>query len=341
MTWYATEPRTGDIIRIELSMGLYHYGIYVSDDEVIAFGLPPIDGFTVPSEQIKVISTDIEKFFCGRFLEVAKLGFLEKLKARKPNDVVAYARSRIGDGGYNIVKNNCEHFVYECVFGVKKSAQADAAAGALKNLNYAKVYLAEIPADAAFDAPLFPPERMSEIESCRNEKVKLQKYTVWKLLRFAISDAFSVEIEETDIHREESGKWVCSDCFFSLSHTNGVAAVAVSKVPVGVDVERIDREIDRSVFRKAMTKAEEKYYSKHDTGRELIEMWTKKESVFKRRGEDVFKPNNINTFAENIKTFFSEKLGVAVSVSFDGARTDVFEVTDDFTSRVKSDAVAE
>ena len=32
------------------------------------------------------------------------------------------ARQRIGESGYNILHNNCEHFVNECVFGEKRSA---------------------------------------------------------------------------------------------------------------------------------------------------------------------------------------------------------------------------
>ncbi len=341
MTWQATDPKPGDIVRIELSMGLYHYGIYVSDEEVIAFGLPPIGGFTTPSDEIKVLATDIGKFYCGRFLEVGKLGFFEKLKARKPKDVVAYARSKIGDGGYDIIKNNCEHFVNECVFGVKKSAQADAAAVAVKNLTVANVYIARISDGDDFAAPLFPPERMSEIRSCANEKVKRQKYAVWKLLCFALNDALSVDINKTDIHKDKSGKWLCSDCCFSMSHTDGLVAVAVCKSPIGVDTERLDRDVKPEVFRNIMNKSEAKIYSDTVDKCEMIKLWTKKECVFKRLCESTFDPRKIDTLTEPIKTFSIDKFGVALSVSFDGARTALFEVTDGFTARKKLDATAQ
>ena len=34
-----------------------------------------------------------------------------------------YALSRLGEGGYDLVSNNCEHFSNECVFGKKTSNQ--------------------------------------------------------------------------------------------------------------------------------------------------------------------------------------------------------------------------
>ena len=49
----------------------------------------------------------------------------EKKKQRKPKEVVAYARSKIGMRGYNILYNNCEHFANECVFGKAKSSTVD------------------------------------------------------------------------------------------------------------------------------------------------------------------------------------------------------------------------
>lgn len=112
------------MIRVRVG-SMYHYGMYLSDDEVIQFGLPPIDGAVRNSEDVKVLVTDVDVFHCGNFLETAELGFFEKRKARKAEEITAYARSRIGSGGYDILKNNCEHFAYECVFGKGRSAQSE------------------------------------------------------------------------------------------------------------------------------------------------------------------------------------------------------------------------
>lgn len=133
MKWKMKQPATGDMIRVRVG-SMYHYGIYLSDDEVIQFGLPPIDGAVRNSEDVKVLVTDVDIFHCGNFLETAELGFFEKRKARKAEEIAAYARSRIGSGDYDILKNNCEHFAYECVFRKGRSIQSENAENMLQNI---------------------------------------------------------------------------------------------------------------------------------------------------------------------------------------------------------------
>lgn len=124
MKWVLNEPQSGDMIRV-LSGSIYHYGIYVSDSEVIQFGLPPAARPTVKDSEIRVIATDIETFMQGGLPEVAEFDRKEKRKNRPPALVVDYARSRIGSDGYHILYNNCEHFAYECVTGKPYSSQVD------------------------------------------------------------------------------------------------------------------------------------------------------------------------------------------------------------------------
>lgn len=124
MKWAPDKCKAGDMIRIPIGQ-FYHIGIFVSEDEVIQFGLPPIPENIMPNEQIAVVATDIDVFSCGKIVEVAKLDFKEKLRRYKPQKTVELARSRIGETGYNIIHNNCEHFAYECVFGVSYCSQED------------------------------------------------------------------------------------------------------------------------------------------------------------------------------------------------------------------------
>jgi len=42
-----------------------------------------------------------------------------------PADVVARARSRLGEDSYRIASNNCEHFCHWCLSGENRSAQVD------------------------------------------------------------------------------------------------------------------------------------------------------------------------------------------------------------------------
>ena len=122
MKWAYKECQYGDIIRVKLG-SVYHYGIFVSEDEVIAFGLPPTAENLKHQQDIKVLATDIDVFSCGNLIETAQLSWKEKLRRTSPEKTVAAARARIGEGGYNLIHNNCEHFVNEIVFGEKISEQ--------------------------------------------------------------------------------------------------------------------------------------------------------------------------------------------------------------------------
>lgn len=122
MNWTEAQPISGDIIRTKVTF-YHHYGIFVSDDEVIQFGLPKDVG--KPAEQIKVLSTSIDLFLNGGELETAKPKANELKKMRSKKEIVEIARSRIGEGGYDILHNNCEHFVFGCAFGKSSSPFLD------------------------------------------------------------------------------------------------------------------------------------------------------------------------------------------------------------------------
>lgn len=124
MIFTEKEPRFGDIIRTRVRF-YYHYGIYVSDDQVIQFGLP--DNVTTPSHLIRVLSTDVYTFLNGGTVEVAQPDRAERKKMRPAKEAVAVAQSRIGETGYDILHNNCEHFVNECVFGEHRCSFLEAA----------------------------------------------------------------------------------------------------------------------------------------------------------------------------------------------------------------------
>ena len=115
MGWKLSEPKYGDIIRIEINSTYHHYGIYVSDDEVIEFGRSN-DMLNKKKEEIEVLKTSIKEFSNNKFVETRSYNLKELLIKNKPNKVVELARGRIGEKGYDILNNNCEHFVYECVF---------------------------------------------------------------------------------------------------------------------------------------------------------------------------------------------------------------------------------
>ena len=133
MKWLLTEPRYGDMIRVK-SGTVYHYGVYVSDDEVIQFGLAPAARPALKDSEVEVLSTDIDTFLSGQFLEVAEFDRKEKKTPPPPDEVIAKARARMGERGYHILYNNCEHFANECVTGKHYSQQVDGVREMFKGL---------------------------------------------------------------------------------------------------------------------------------------------------------------------------------------------------------------
>ena len=132
MNWTQDPPKYGDMIRIKVSF-YHHYGIFVDENTVIQFGLPDNSG--TPADEICVMTTDIATFANGQFVETAKLDRQEKKKARAPKETVAMALSRLGERGYNILNNNCEHFATDCVFGERSSFLDDVRSKIRKQLN--------------------------------------------------------------------------------------------------------------------------------------------------------------------------------------------------------------
>ncbi len=114
MTWTSSLPHMGDIVRVKVKF-YHHYGIFLDDNTVVQFGMPDNSG--VDPKDIAVIVTDIDTFLRGGELEVAKLSLSEKVKRFSPRKTKEIALGRVGETGYNILHNNCEHFVNECVFG--------------------------------------------------------------------------------------------------------------------------------------------------------------------------------------------------------------------------------
>lgn len=160
------------------------------------------------------------------------------------------------------------------------------------------VYVAQFPFPAE-EEKIAPAARAKDIEGCANQQVRTAKYFVWKLLENALMRSFGLRIGELEIAQSKSGKWECPECFFSLSHSGNLAAVAVSAKPVGIDIERRDEaRFTPSLARKILTCSELKEIEQQEgiiRSDAINALWTKKEALFKLAGEGAFLPNKIET----------------------------------------------
>ncbi len=121
--WIVRELKPGDHIRVK-HMSFYHHGLYEGDGMVIHFAGPTTEQLVDPA-QVTVRRDTLEHFSSGRNIEVRKYTLKEKLTRRAPGKAIQAARDALGEKGYDIIYNNCEHFVNRCVFGKAFSTQID------------------------------------------------------------------------------------------------------------------------------------------------------------------------------------------------------------------------
>ena len=161
--------------------------------------------------------------------------------------------------------------------------------------NILDVYIATIPEKINIKK-IYPKERDIEIKNCSNEKVIKEKYYVWKLLEYAVNNSFKYKFNKIKFTKNENGKWNCKEFYFSLSHSNNVLAVSISKKPVGIDIEKISRFENKQIAKSVLSNEELSHYDKLDENEKtdyLAKMWTSKESMFKSLNEKHFSPSNI------------------------------------------------
>ena len=165
------------------------------------------------------------------------------------------------------------------------------------------VYTAAIPTTVGVEA-VFPSSRSEEISSCASQKAQKEKFCVWKLLEYALWHACKKDMRDISFRKSANGKWECDFCYFSLSHSENGVAVALSDSPVGIDIEKIAPVKNREkVAKKILTETEFAEYQRlvFDTQTAndfLLELWTKKESMFKRGGYTRFSPLQISADGE-------------------------------------------
>ena len=327
MVWWQTECKFGDMIRVSFG-NFYHYGIFVSEAEVIQFGLPPVDGLLNRKfEDIAVCISDIDTFSGGKVVEVATVEKQDKAKRLSPKKTVQRAREKIGEKGYDILHNNCEHFARYCYLNEKRCEVTESVVNTWKNKTVCDVYFSAIPDDIDYKE-LFPKERHEEVFSVSNEKVKRSKYWAWKTLEYALFRSFGYKLQDLDVVKNKNGKWTCKKCFFSITHTEKFVAVIVSNQETGIDAEdvasfhrKFDNEKAFNAFTKKIT-AKKEDVPKNTM--ELITLWTKKECLFKFGKKRVFAANKTCTVKQNLLSLQADYQGKEYVVSVIGKDRSVF-----------------
>lgn len=182
------------------------------------------------------------------------------------------------------------------------------------------VFVASYPFDTLSD--FVPQSRQDEIDGCLNADVAQSKYYVFKLLEIALKQTYGVSLDGCSLVRNANGKWTCDVCQLSMSHCGNVVAVAVSDLPVGVDVELIDAaRFNGKLQARIMTDGEQSAAnSMTDDERSLYanRLWTVKEAAFKRDNGQRFVASEYDTalfeysavtVTDNGRSFFVTTVG--------------------------------
>lgn len=291
MKWILKEIEPADMVRVP-SGSFYHYGICVDEDTIVQFGGSIIDPNIDPTT-IEVNATTIEDFLKGRFAEVAEYDKKELKRKNSNEKIIANAKGAIGRHGYHIIHNNCEHFANECVFNDHKCAQTDDFREEFtKRFPMIDVYVSSV--SRFKDFKKLPKYAKKELKSVKNDSLKNQKRCAYGLLDYAMQSSFKKPLDIKSMSKDERGKPFMADYFFSISHTNDLVCVAVSKENVGVDIEELKPH-------QTLEKAKERILHENEQTEVLddekaLTLWTKKEAIYKLDDSiKVFIPKEIDT----------------------------------------------
>ncbi len=130
-------------------------------------------------------------------------------------------------------------------------------------------------------------ERRMKIRRYRFSKDKKHSLYASLLLSFACTDQYDLAFDEIDPIWPGSGKPVLRshpEIHFSISHSGGCAAVAVSDAEIGLDAELIGKA-PVNVLKRAFCPAEiRQIQSADDPDPEFFRIWTRKEAYGKYLG---------------------------------------------------------
>lgn len=149
--------------------------------------------------------------------------------------------------------------------------------------------------------PFLSENRLERAAGKKNPAARGRTIFSYVLLRLALRENFGICKPPEFVYGEHGKPFLRDypDIFFSLSHADSSALCAVSKQPVGADIQDI-RALKADISRKICTPRELELLNRTaDRDRELCRLWCMKESVGKLTG---------NGFSEGFTEIETEQL---------------------------------
>ena len=161
-------------------------------------------------------------------------------------------------------------------------------------------------------SPALTERALAKFLSARREEIKRlgsleqreQKTVGEALLRLAAKKRGQNEVT---LARGEKGKPYFAELpafCFNLSHSGAIVAAVFSCYPVGIDVERVAGRNFQTVAARCFSPAEQKKIARSEAPlREFYRLWTRRESIIKRRGEGVERVRSVKVSGERVLSF--------------------------------------
>ena len=98
--------------------GYTHHGLYIGNGQVIHYS-----GFVNEFSSGEISITSLDEFSNGNKISIQE----HLLRTYNIEESIERAISRLGEDWYNVLLNNCEHFVTWCIVGFPSSSQVNLA----------------------------------------------------------------------------------------------------------------------------------------------------------------------------------------------------------------------
>ena len=95
MKWNLSTPKCGDMGRVKLGT-IYHYGIFSNENQIVQFGLAPVARRAIKDSDVEVLTSNVDEFLCGGFLEVGEIEKKDGKPVRKGKKIIEYALEKLG-----------------------------------------------------------------------------------------------------------------------------------------------------------------------------------------------------------------------------------------------------
>ena len=134
-------------------------------------------------------------------------------------------------------------------------------------------------------------KRLEKIKKSSNQLFIKEQLGSNLLLNDILENNYFEDIKKLEYIYNESGKPYLKDknLYFSLSHSNGIVALTVSKEEIGLDIELI-KPVKDALAKRIMTTEEYNIYNSLDKNKKITyfyEVWTSKEAYVKKIGSSI------------------------------------------------------